>query len=35
MSLGKMTLRPIGVIRSELRERTGAPRQGEEGAPDA
>ena len=35
MSLGKMTLRPIGVIRSELHERTGAPRQGEEGAPDA
>jgi tRNA-Thr(GGU) m(6)t(6)A37 methyltransferase TsaA len=30
-----MTLRPIGVIRSELRERMGAPRQGEEGAPDA
>jgi tRNA-Thr(GGU) m(6)t(6)A37 methyltransferase TsaA len=29
------TLRPIGVIRSELTERRGAPRQGPEGAPDA
>jgi tRNA-Thr(GGU) m(6)t(6)A37 methyltransferase TsaA len=28
------TLRPVGVIRSELRERRGAPRQGPEGAPD-
>lgn len=28
-------LRPIGVISSELRARTGAPRQGTEGAPDA
>ena len=28
-------LRPIGVIRSELKLRTGAPRQGYEGAPDA
>src|SRR5262245_36154648 len=35
MKTAKMTLRPVGVIRSELRERTGAPRQGEEGAPDA
>src|SRR5262245_28398235 len=35
MGVGKMTLRAIGVIRSELRERKGAPRQGEEGAPDA
>jgi len=29
------TLRPIGVIRSELQNRKGAPRQGAEGAPDA
>jgi len=28
-------LRPIGVVRSALKERTGAPRQGDEGAPDA
>ena len=28
-------LRPIGVIRSELRTRARAPRQGSEGAPDA
>jgi tRNA-Thr(GGU) m(6)t(6)A37 methyltransferase TsaA len=28
-------LRPIGVIRSKLKSRTGAPRQGSEGAPDA
>jgi len=28
-------LRPIGVIRSTLKLRTGAPRQGTEGAPDA
>lgn len=28
-------LRPIGVIRSELKERSEAPRQGAEGAPDA
>ena len=28
-------LNPIGVIRSELRERKGAPKQGSEGAPDA
>ncbi len=27
-------LRPIGVVRSVLRERSGAPRQGDEGAPD-
>src|SRR5687767_4689548 len=30
-----MTLRPIGIIRSELKSRRGAPRQGSEGAPDA
>jgi len=29
------TLRPIGVIRSDLKTRTEAPRQGSEGAPDA
>jgi len=28
------TLRPIGVIRSPLKERSQAPRQGSEGAPD-
>jgi tRNA-Thr(GGU) m(6)t(6)A37 methyltransferase TsaA len=28
-------LRPIGVIRSELTARQGAPKQGHEGAPDA
>ena len=28
-------LRPIGVVRSPLRERADAPRQGSEGAPDA
>src|SRR5882757_9488100 len=27
-------LRPIGVVRSVLKERSGAPRQGDEGAPD-
>jgi tRNA-Thr(GGU) m(6)t(6)A37 methyltransferase TsaA len=29
------TLRPVGVIHSELEKRKGAPRQGDEGAPDA
>ena len=28
-------LRPVGVIRSTLKSRTNAPRQGHEGAPDA
>ena len=28
-------LRPVGVVRSELRSRSDAPRQGHEGAPDA
>jgi hypothetical protein len=28
-------LRPIGVLRSVLKKRKGAPRQGSEGAPDA
>ena len=31
----RATLRPIGVIRSTLTSRKGAPRQGSEGAPDA
>jgi tRNA-Thr(GGU) m(6)t(6)A37 methyltransferase TsaA len=31
----KAALKPIGVIRSELTVRTNAPRQGDEGAPDA
>lgn len=30
-----LTLRPIGVVRSELHDRKKAPRQGAEGAPDA
>jgi tRNA-Thr(GGU) m(6)t(6)A37 methyltransferase TsaA len=30
-----LQLNPIGVIRSTLRERSGAPKQGSEGAPDA
>jgi tRNA-Thr(GGU) m(6)t(6)A37 methyltransferase TsaA len=30
-----MRVRPIGVIRSRLKARKGAPRQGHEGAPDA
>ena len=29
-----LALRPIGVIRSKLKERSKAPRQGSEGAPD-
>ena len=29
------TLRPIGFVRSALRDRSGAPKQGFEGAPDA
>jgi tRNA-Thr(GGU) m(6)t(6)A37 methyltransferase TsaA len=32
---GAFRLRPIGVIRSPLKEREAAPRQGSEGAPDA
>jgi tRNA-Thr(GGU) m(6)t(6)A37 methyltransferase TsaA len=32
---GRFALRPVGVIRSTLTERKGAPRQGSEGAPDA
>lgn len=30
-----LALRPIGVIRSKLKERSKAPKQGSEGAPDA
>src|SRR5215471_1645879 len=33
--LPAIRLRPIGVIRSDLKSRHGAPRQGKEGAPDA
>lgn len=29
------SVRPIGVLRSELKERKGAPRRGDDGAPDA
>ena len=32
---GEFVLRSIGVVRSALSDRTGAPRQGYEGAPDA
>jgi tRNA-Thr(GGU) m(6)t(6)A37 methyltransferase TsaA len=31
----EFVLQPIGVVRSALTDRTGAPRQGYEGAPDA
>jgi tRNA-Thr(GGU) m(6)t(6)A37 methyltransferase TsaA len=31
----RLQLNPIGVIRSELKERSKAPKQGSEGAPDA
>jgi len=34
-SRARPVLRPIGVIRSVLKERKNAPRQGSEGAPDA
>ena len=30
-----LTLRPIGVIRSIIKKRSEAPKQGSEGAPDA
>jgi tRNA-Thr(GGU) m(6)t(6)A37 methyltransferase TsaA len=33
--LDAYTLHPIGVVRSELVDRANAPRQGDEGAPDA
>jgi len=32
---GRFNLRPIGVIRSTLKKRTEAPKQGSEGAPEA
>lgn len=32
---GRFDLRPIGVIRSTLKKRSEAPKQGSEGAPDA
>ncbi len=35
MELDDYKLNPIGFIRSELKQRKGAPRQGDEGAPDA
>ena len=35
MSRKRFSLRPIGRIRSVLKKRGGAPRQGSEGAPDA
>ena len=31
----RLKLRPIGTIRSTIKERKGAPKQGSEGAPDA
>jgi len=34
-SLPVFQLRPIGVVRSELSDRDAAPKQGDEGAPDA
>lgn len=34
-SESRMKLRPVGVLRSVLKERSKAPRQGSEGAPDA
>jgi len=33
--MSDLTLRPIGVIRSDLKSKVGAPKQGHEGAPDA
>ena len=35
IALVSCRLRPVGVIRSELKSRSKAPRQGSEGAPDA
>ncbi|HZJ54363.1 MAG TPA: hypothetical protein VFD38_09525, partial [Myxococcaceae bacterium] len=35
MSARDLVLRPVGVVRSELRDRDLAPMQGTEGAPDA
>jgi tRNA-Thr(GGU) m(6)t(6)A37 methyltransferase TsaA len=33
--MSELELRPIGVIRSDLKSKVGAPKQGHEGAPDA
>ena len=33
--IGSYSVRPIGFIRSDLKQRKGAPRQGSEGAPNA
>ncbi|HET6981614.1 MAG TPA: tRNA (N6-threonylcarbamoyladenosine(37)-N6)-methyltransferase TrmO [Myxococcaceae bacterium] len=35
MTTTELLLRPVGVVRSELRDREVAPMQGDEGAPDA
>lgn len=35
MSAAEYIVNPIGVVHSELTSRAGAPRQGDEGAPDA
>lgn len=35
MSAASLELRPIGVVESPLTDRASAPRQGDEGAPDA
>jgi tRNA-Thr(GGU) m(6)t(6)A37 methyltransferase TsaA len=35
MTAARYSLRPIGIVRSVLKKRTEAPRQGSEGAPDA
>jgi tRNA-Thr(GGU) m(6)t(6)A37 methyltransferase TsaA len=35
VSTTELLLRPVGVVRSELRDREVAPMQGDEGAPDA
>lgn len=35
MTGADLLLRPVGVVRSELRDRERAPMQGDEGAPDA
>jgi tRNA-Thr(GGU) m(6)t(6)A37 methyltransferase TsaA len=35
VSTTELILRPVGVVRSELRDRELAPMQGDEGAPDA
>jgi len=35
MTAGDLLLRPVGVVRSTLRDRSVAPMQGQEGAPEA